>query len=276
MAKVSNLDGKKVRGKLNKKSNEVHRVINGKEFQHTIENPYNGPASKAQKLHRSNFGKISAIVNTIMADPAQVAQWEQKMREYNLSLNIHEPPYPKRYETVRQYLYAFIGRQIEQSPAAKRRKARLPLTLPKGIRFQAKQFSDLTTKELYEILKARFTVFVAEQHIHYVDEDNIDYHATHFSLRRRGIVLAYARMFPVKEKGVYSIGRMLTLERGQGFAKYLMEQMIHEARTRQAHKLRLHAQMQAAPFYEHLGFHTVGDIFSEAELPHVLMEMTLD
>ena len=263
MAKIDNLDAAQVHGKTNKKSKEVNRVIHGKGYRHTIENPYEGPASKAQKLHRSNFGKVCAIVNTIMADPEQVAEWEQKMKE-------------QPYKTVRQYVHAVISNQIEQSPAAKRRKARLPLTLPKGIRFQAKQFSDLTTKELYEILKARFTVFVAEQHIHYVDEDNLDYLATHFSLRRQGLVIAYARVFPDKEKGVYIIGRMLTIERGQVFAKYLMARICDEARAREAHKLRLHAQLQAAPFYEHLGFHAVGDVFSEAELPHVLMEMTLD
>ena len=280
MAKIDNLDAAQVHGKTNKKSKEVNRVIHGKGYRHTVENPYDGPASKAQKLHRSNFGKVSAIVNTIMADPEQVAEWDAKRKEYNRSLYANPtsatPPSAQPFETVRKYLYAVIGNQVEQSPAAKRRKARLPLTLPKGIRFQAKQFSDLTTKELYEILKARFTVFVGEQHIHYVDEDNIDYLATHFSLRRQGLVLAYARMFPAKEKGVYTIGRMLTIDRGQGFAKYLMTRIVEEARARKAHKLRLHAQLQAAPFYEHLGFRTVGDIFSEAELPHVLMEMTLD
>ena len=276
MAIVSNVDGKKVRGKMNKKSNEVHRIINGREFLHTIENPYEGPASKAQKLHRSNFGKVSAIVNTIMANPEQVAQYKQKMEEYNRSINPFHPPFPKRFLTVRQYLYAVVGDQIQQSSSVKKRKASLPPTLPKDVQFQSKPFSSLTTKELYEILKARFTVFVAEQHIHYVDEDNIDYLATHFSLRRKGLVIAYARMFPYKEKGVYTIGRMLTIDRGKGFAKYLMEQIVSEARARQANTLRLHAQIQAIPFYQHLGFHTVGEIFNKAEIPHVLMEMTLD
>ena len=135
--------------------------------------------------------------------------------------------------TVRQYLYAVVGDQIQQFESGKKSKAALPLTLPKDVHFQSKPFSLLTTKELYEILKARFTVFVTEQHIHYVDEDNIDYLATHFSLRPKGLVIAYARMFPYKEKGVYTIGRMLTLERGQGFAKYLMEQIVSEARARQ-------------------------------------------
>jgi predicted GNAT family N-acyltransferase len=108
-----------------------------------------------------------------------------------------------------------------------------------------------------------------------VDEDDIDYVATHFSLRRKGIVLAYARLYPDAEKDVLCIGRMLTIERGKGYAGYLMVQVINEARSRNAQTLRLHAQTQAVPFYQHLGFHTVGEVFIEAEIPHVLMEMRL-
>ena len=68
---------------------------------------------------------------------------------------------------------------------------------------------------------------------------------------------------------------MLTIERGKGYAGYLMVQVINEARSRNAQTLRLHAQTQAVPFYQHLGFHTVGEVFIEAEIPHVLMEMRL-
>ena len=71
------------------------------------------------------------------------------------------------------------------------------------------------------------------------------------------------------------IGRMLTVERGKGYAKYLMARIVAEARAQGAHILRLHAQMQAAPFYEHLGFHAVGEPFVEAELPHITMELSL-
>lgn len=68
---------------------------------------------------------------------------------------------------------------------------------------------------------------------------------------------------------------MLTIERGKGLAKYIMAQIVAYAEKSGAHALRLHAQTQATPFYEKLGFHTVGDIFIEAEIPHILMEMQL-
>jgi len=276
MAKVENEYGAKVRGKMNKKSNEVHRVINGREYVHTIEHPYDGPASKAQKAHRSNFGKVCGIVNIIMADPIQVEEWEKRMNDYNRSIAPYKTPYPQRFKTVRQFVYAVISNQIEQSPAAKRRKAKLPATLPKDVKLQIKSFADLSAQELYEILKARFAVFVAELHTHSMDEDNIDYLATHFYLRRNGLVIAYARLYPDAQKNVLWIGRMVSLDRGKGYAKYLMTQIISEARSRNAHALHLHSPLQTVPFFQKLGFLSVGELFIEAEKQYVCMEMALE
>ncbi|MBQ2520766.1 MAG: GNAT family N-acetyltransferase [Paludibacteraceae bacterium] len=275
MAKVRNNNLGTISGKTNKKAKEVHRVINGKEYVHTIENEYEGEPSAAQKLQRSIFGKTNAIVNGIMADPIQAAEWRERMELYNKSINPRVAPFPKRYKTLRKYIYAVISEQMKKKPAAQRRRAKLPITLPKGLRFQAKPFTKLSTAELYELLKARFSVFVGEQHIHYLDEDNIDYLATHYSIRKNGLVLAYARVFPEADKHVLRIGRMLTIERGKGYAKYLMARIIADAKVQGVTMLRLHAQAQTVPFYEHLGFHTVGNLFIEAEIPHVVMEMDI-
>ena len=275
MAILRNVDGSLRSGKMSKKSKEIHRVRDGREQVYVIENAHEGPASKAQKVHRSLFGKTNAVVNRIMNDPQQVSEWRERMEEYNRSITPGLPPFPKRFITVRQFVFASVSEQIKLKPSTRRRKADLPIVLPRGVRLQVKAFTDLTTGELYEILKARFTVFVGEQHIHYVDEDNIDYLATHFSLRRRSRVIAYARLYSDAEEGVLRVGRMLTIERNQGFAKYLMEQIIVEAKRQGASRLRLHAQTQAASFYEHLGFQPVGNIFTEAEIPHVCMEKGL-
>ena len=275
MAKVNKQNRSLVSGKMNKKSNEVHRVRNGREFVHTIEKEYVDDPSKAQKAHRSIFGKTNSIVNSIMADPAQMQEWTKRKEEYNRSGIPFRPPFPKRFQTVRSYAYHVISEQLKQTPAAVRRNARLPYTLPKGYKLQIKSFTELTAAEIYEILKARSIVFVGEQHIHYTDEDNIDYLATHFSIRKNGLVLAYARLFPCAEKGVYMLGRLLTLERGKGFAAYLLSQIRDYAANLGAHTLRLHAQLQVVPFYEKLGFQPSGDTFIEAEIPHIQMEMQL-
>ena len=249
---------------MSKKSKVIHRVRNGREHVYTIENAYEGPPSDSQKAQRVIFGKTNALVNAIMCDPKQVQEWQTRMEEEN----VHSG-------TVRQYVYSVISRQLSNKPAFRRKRAKLPITLPRGVRMQAKRFSDLTAGEVYEILKARFNVFVCEQHIHYLDEDNIDYLATHYSLRQNGIVIAYARLFADEEKGVMRVGRMLTLERNKGYGKYLMVKMANAARAQGAHTLRLHAQKQAVPFYKHLDFKVVGEPFIEAEIPHVTMELAL-
>ena len=41
--------------------------------------------------------------------------------------------------------------------------------------FVIKKFDELSGREVYEILKARSTVFMMEQNIHYLDMDDVDY-----------------------------------------------------------------------------------------------------
>ena len=55
----------------------------------------------------------------------------------------------------------------------------------------------------------------------------------------------------------------------------LMTQIIDEAKRQDANKLRMHAQTQAVPFYEHFGFKPIGDIFIEAGISHIMMELHL-
>ncbi len=111
MAKIDYVDGRKVRGKLCKKSKEVHRVRNGREQVYEMEiDP--GKPSKSQKAHRSLFGATNAIVNRIMLDPEQVAIWEERIKVTNRDIHPWEPPFPKRYITVREYVYDIVSKQL--------------------------------------------------------------------------------------------------------------------------------------------------------------------
>ena len=65
----------------------------------------------------------------------------------------------------------------------------------------SKYFTDLTTRELYEILKARFAVFVVEQNCVYQDIDGQDPESLHVFFEDEGRIAAYLRAF-VKEPGV--------------------------------------------------------------------------
>ena len=74
-----------------------------------------------------------------------------------------------------------------------------------------KSFEELTTQELYKIIRARVEVFVIEQDTPYQDLDNYDQKALHIWAEQDGELLAYCRIF---DKGIKysetSIGRVLT------------------------------------------------------------------
>lgn len=61
----------------------------------------------------------------------------------------------------------------------------------------AKKFDELTTTELYEILKARAEIFIMEQNINYQDMDDIDYGSLHCFIKDGDTVIVYVAMEPV-------------------------------------------------------------------------------
>ena len=73
-----------------------------------------------------------------------------------------------------------------------------------------KTFDELSTDELYQILRLRSEVFVVEQDCVYQDVDNKDQKALHIIGSKDGDVVAYTRIF---EPGDYfkntSIGRVV-------------------------------------------------------------------
>ena len=140
-----------------------------------------------------------------------------------------------------------------------------------------KSFDELSTRELYEILKSIDEIFSVGQKIIYVDEDNVDYASLHFFFWKNDRVIAYLRAYrDLKHINVVKFGRVLTLEHGQGLGKELMEQsMAYAKETMGCNKVALDAQIQAEGFYKKLGFVTVSSEYLEAGIPHVDMEKKL-
>ena len=86
--------------------------------------------------------------------------------------------------------------------------------------FLAKTFNELTTKELYEILKARSQIFIMEQNIHYQDMDDTDYKSLHCYIMNDNKVAAYLRAFCKDDnKCIVRVGRVLTLVHGMDLEK---------------------------------------------------------
>lgn len=139
-----------------------------------------------------------------------------------------------------------------------------------------KSFSELTTGELYEILKSRLEIFMLEQRIICQDLDDVDYVSSHYFFTDGGRITAYLRAFEGESKDVLMMGRVLTLVHKKGIGSELMTKTIeHIKATTNYKKISLHAQKTAIGFYEKLGFVTVSPEFLEEGVVHVTMECVL-
>lgn len=143
-----------------------------------------------------------------------------------------------------------------------------------------KKFEELTSEELYALIKSRIDVFVVEQACAYEETDNKDQHAVHLYIERNGIIAAYARLLPA---GVSypqaSIGRVLVNQayRGKGYGRHLLEKSIRFIKKEwQENEIKIGAQSHLQPFYASLGFEAVSEVYLEDGIPHIEMVMKIN
>ena len=136
---------------------------------------------------------------------------------------------------------------------------------------RSKYFDELSTNELYEILRARAEIFVVEQNCVYQDLDGIDYESLHVFAEEGGKVTAYLRAF-YKDEDTVQMGRVLTLRHGEGLGGKLLREGIAQIRARMhPAKIYIDAQCYATGFYEREGFRICSEEFLEDGIPHVRM-----
>ena len=139
-----------------------------------------------------------------------------------------------------------------------------------------KKFSELSTEEIYNILKLRSEVFVVEQNCVYQDIDEKDQKATHLFIEKNNEIIAYTRIF---KKGDYheenpSIGRVVVSkkERGKNFGKEIMLNSIEFIKKElKGRKIELSAQKYLDKFYKDLDFYSEGEDYLEDGIPHQRM-----
>lgn len=135
-----------------------------------------------------------------------------------------------------------------------------------------KSFDELSPRELFEIVRARFEVFVGEQHILEPEYDDVDYRSVHLYMEEGGKVIAYARLFHGDAPSEWCLGRMLTIRRKQGLGAAIIDAAKQYVKDRGGKRILLHSQLQAKGFYERQGFSVCSEVFEEAGIPHVMME----
>ncbi|HEY9258434.1 GNAT family N-acetyltransferase [Chitinophaga sp.] len=142
--------------------------------------------------------------------------------------------------------------------------------------WKIKSFEELTTAELYAILRLRSEVFIIEQNCAYQDLDNSDQKALHLmGTAESGQLLAYTRIFaPGIKFTEASIGRVVTspLARGKGAGRELMERSISELQQHYGKiPIKIGAQQYLQRFYTSLGFEQTSDTYLEDGIPHIEM-----
>jgi ElaA protein len=139
-----------------------------------------------------------------------------------------------------------------------------------------KQWGELTTSELYSLLKVRTDVFLVEQK---VDEEELDWRdleptTEHLYIADDVGTAAYLRVLldatPEHLDAHRVVGRVVVRadRRGEGLAQQLFAEVL---RLYGHEPLMLHAQEYIAPLYAKSGFVAFGDTYLEAGISHVSM-----
>lgn len=142
------------------------------------------------------------------------------------------------------------------------------------------EFKQLTTQQLYDVMRLRCDVFVVEQRCAYQDLDGIDQQSWHLLGFTGKQLVAYARVFVSRDRAV--IGRIVTdsSHRGVGLGRSLVLQakaFIQEHPERFPQKMYMMAQQHLEGFYQSLGFETTSEPYDEDGILHIDMAcLTID
>ncbi|WP_336515920.1 GNAT family N-acetyltransferase [Pollutibacter soli] len=143
------------------------------------------------------------------------------------------------------------------------------------IRWNCKSFDELTTNELYNILRLRSEIFVVEQQCIFLDMDDKDQQSYHVAGYVDDQLIAYARILPAGLSfAETSIGRVIAAKaaRNSGAGRMLMEKSISHAKEIFGNQpIRIGAQLYLKKFYSSLGFNTVSDVYMEDGIEHIEM-----
>ncbi|UYZ84409.1 GNAT family N-acetyltransferase [Entomomonas sp. E2T0] len=135
--------------------------------------------------------------------------------------------------------------------------------------------SQLTTEQLYQLLKLRNEVFIVEQNCVYQDIDGQDLMSEnrHIMAWQANQLVAYARILATDTQ--LSIGRVITAPaaRGAGLGNRLLEKALHACKQHWSGTLPIYLSAQAhlQQFYGSFGFIAEGDMYYEDGIPHIKM-----
>lgn len=140
--------------------------------------------------------------------------------------------------------------------------------------YYVKNFSELTTKEFYELVKLRIAVFVVEQTCFYQEVDVFDEHAVHTWLQEGTEIVGYTRIYRETD-GTVTFGRVLVnpAYRGKKLGYQLVENTLTVvSKLYPEEAIIIGAQAHLVDFYGSFGFKAVSSVYLEDDIPHVKMK----
>jgi ElaA protein len=144
--------------------------------------------------------------------------------------------------------------------------------MPK-IELKSAKGNELTTRQLYQLLRMRSEVLVVEHQSPYQDLDgyDLDETTTHIWAEEAGAILGCLRLVRESASEV-RLGRLCVAHqvRGRGTARRMVDEAI---KLRGDSALTTHTRTHLSPWYERFGFVAVGPAFNEVGIPHIPMQL---
>ncbi len=132
-----------------------------------------------------------------------------------------------------------------------------------------------TALEIYEVLRARESIFVVEQQCAYQDADGLDPQSWHLRVTVGSELAAYARVVdPGLKYTEPSIGRVITLAQFRNLQigrALVAEAIAFTEKHFPGQGIRIGAQAHLEKFYGSLGFQAAGDVYDDDGIPHIDM-----
>ena len=141
-----------------------------------------------------------------------------------------------------------------------------------------KETQNLDSSIYQDAIAIRKSVFITEQGVPVdLELDDKDKLCHHLVLYDQEKALATARLLPLSSTSVRLQRMAVVMDfRAQGYGKQLLQACLDLARERGFKSLEAHAQLTALPFYQRLGFDSIGLPFDEVGIPHIHVQIRLD
>lgn len=156
-------------------------------------------------------------------------------------------------------------------------EADIPVEIVPGVRLRFLALDDMTARELHDLLKLRFDVFVMEQQSLYPEIDGRDVTALHAFASAEGeqAPAGTLRVLGLDGQGPVWIGRVAIRRdmRGVGLGRALMRAAVEMLDERAPGRpQRLGAQEHLESYYAGFGFTRISGVYDDGGVPHVDME----